>query len=103
MTTQTTDRIEALAREIAALAAIEHCVETNSGTYGAAEARRAVGCGDPQFADRNIYETVGGARRETGPDAKDAPGRMRRLNRDALAADRRRLAALREELRRLQS
>ncbi len=68
------------AREIQAdineLRAVEYAVASNQGTYGAAEAGRKVGCGDPQFADRFIYETVGGNRRATGPDEADMPGRM---------------------------
>ena len=55
-------------------------VGTNQGTYGPLEARRAVGCGDPHFADCNIYEQVGtGKRRVDGPDPDRAPGRILRF------------------------
>lgn len=91
---------EVILAEIEAVQKIEHHVETNEGTYGAVEACRKVGSGDPAFANRQVYETVAGERRATGPDEEDAPGRMRQLNRDSLAADRRRVADLRAELRR---
>lgn len=85
-------------REIEVLAGQEFLVETNQGTYGSAEAARRVGTGDPRFADRNVYETVGGSRRETGPSEDDAPGRMRRINAKALRKARERLARLRRSL-----
>lgn len=84
--------------EIATLEATEFLVSTNAGTYGAAEAYRSVGCGDPQFADHNVYETVGGKRREAGPGEDRAPGYMRRINADAMTEARRRLNRLRREL-----
>jgi hypothetical protein len=93
------NEIEKLSREIEALRAVEHLLATNEGTYGSAEARRKVGCGDPQFADRRVYETVGGARRETGPAEDRAPGHMRHVGRQALAADRSRLALLEQQRR----
>ena len=78
---------------IAALLRIEVHTETNQGTYGASEACRKVGCGDPQFANREVYETVGGKRRETGPDEDDAPGRMRKIGYERLAELRAELTA----------
>lgn len=41
--------------EISALLAVEHLVQTNSGTFGPHEACRKVGTGDPAFATRNVY------------------------------------------------
>lgn len=83
--------------EIRAIEATEYCVETNAGTYGAAEAGRKCGCGDPMFADRAVYETPLGVRRESGPSEDRAPGRML-VRRDALNAARKRLCALRAML-----
>jgi hypothetical protein len=97
MTTQTTTLAD-LVREAEALSRVEHLVETNSGTYGAAEACRDCGTGEPRFADRCVYETVGGVRRETGADAARAPGRMRKSY-ETLGADRARLAELRRRIR----
>lgn len=85
--------------EIKTVEAIEVHVETNQGTYGAGEACRKVGCGDPAFANREVYETVGGTRRETGPDEARAPGYMRQIGREELSDLRKRLAELRRELR----
>lgn len=99
MTTSTKTRSEIQA-EIDTLSNVEHLVETNSGTFGATEACRKVGSGDPMFATRNVYETVGGSKRSTGPDEVDAPGRMRRINANTMSADRKRLANLQAELRR---
>lgn len=94
-----TDTIESLREEIRDLERVEHMIETNSGTFGAQEACRKVGTGDPMFATRNVYETVAGVRRETGPDADDAPGYMRSINRAALSDGRKLLADLRRQLR----
>lgn len=89
-----------LLAEIRELESREYLVATNQGTYSAQEACRKVGTGDPAFADRNVYETVGGKKRTTGPDHDDAPGRMREFpgNRQDMGADRKRLAELRKEL-----
>lgn len=95
--TRTTASIQA---EIDTLRSVEYLVGTNSGTFGATEACRKCGTGDPRFATRNIYETVGGSRRETGPDETDAPGYMRRINAESLSADRRRLTDLLRQARR---
>lgn len=94
----TTTRQE-IQSEIDALLKIEVHVQTNQGTYGATEACRKVGCGDPMFANREVYETVGRTRRETGPDADDAPGYMRPIGRELLNDLRKRLAALRAKLK----
>jgi hypothetical protein len=88
-----------IAAEIKALENVELLIETNQGTYDAAEACRKVGCGDPQFADRKVYETVGGKRRETGPDESRSPGYMRRINADQMSSSRQRLAELRKQIR----
>ena len=97
-------QITSLDEQIAALEADEYMIETNQGTYGAAEARRKVGCGDPHFANRDVYETVGGTRRERGPDEADAPGRMRKFanNVAELKGKRKTLNAMRKERRELQ-
>lgn len=96
------DRVEAMIenerRAIAALERVEYMTATNQGTYGAVEACRKVGCGDPAFANRNEYETVGGSKRSEGPDLDDAPGYMRQMNREALSTDRTRLVRMRKEL-----
>ena len=100
MTTATRTRTrKEIQAEIDALTGQEYLVATNQGTFGSSEAVRKVGTGDPMFANRDVYETVGGARRERGPDEADAPGRMRKLNRAALAEDRKRLSELKRELR----
>jgi hypothetical protein len=85
-------------RAIESLAGVEYMTATNEGTYGSAECFRKIGCGDPAFGNRYTYETVGGEKREKGPDADYAPGYMRTLNRDALSADRSRLSRMRSEL-----
>ena len=70
-------------------------VATNEGTYSADAALRAVGCGDPEFANCRIYEQVGtGQRRTEGCDEKRAPGWMRWFTRE-LAEAQAELAALR--------
>lgn len=98
--TATANQIKSLEKQIRDLESTEIHVETNQGTYGATEACRKVGCGDPAFADRDVYETVGGGRRrERGPSEDRAPGRMRRINSEAMADLRRKLADLREQLR----
>jgi hypothetical protein len=79
-----------LIEEIAMLAKVEYLVETNEGTFGGA---------DPAYATRRVYETVAGTRRETGPSESNFEGYMRSLNRDALAADRKRMADLNRKLR----
>ncbi len=80
--------------EIEALRCVEYLTETNEGTFGAHDCRRAVGSGDPAFGTYRVYESVSGTVRHTGCGKDRAPGYARRLNRDALAADRRRLAEL---------
>lgn len=95
----TTKTVADLRREIAALERVEVHVETNQGTYGPGDAVRAIGVSDPAFANREVYETVGGTRRASGPSEDRAPGRMRAINRDRLSDLRKRLADLRAELR----
>ncbi len=91
-TTATTIDLKRRADE---LAAEEVLVATNAGTYGQREACRTVGCGDPRYADREIYVRVGdGQRREVGCDAERAPGRMRQFGR-VLAVKQGELASLR--------
>lgn len=96
MTTTERERIQ---DEIDALTQIEVHVRTNQGTYGAVDACRLCGTGDPRFANREEYETVGGLKRTTGPDEQHAPGRMRDIGSATLAHYRHRVAALREKLR----
>ncbi len=85
--------------EIETLSRVEHLVETNQGTYGSREAASKVGTGDPAFAERNVYETVGGSRRATGPSEDLSPGLRRRINSGVMSRDRERLAALKAALR----
>lgn len=89
--------------EIEALERIEVHIATNQGTYGATEAGRKCGTGDPRFANREIYETVGGKRRETGPDAEDMPGRLRWINQEQMSRLRSELADLRKRAREIAS
>lgn len=73
-------------------------VETNEGTYGATECRRAVGCGDPQFGNYHIYARVGdGRRRHEGCDKASAPGYARHFSRE-FSARQAELVALRKKL-----
>lgn len=88
-----------LQNEIDGLTACEVHMETNQGTYGASEACRKVGSGDPYFANREVYQTVGGQRREIGPDQNDAPGRMRSIGHEEMAEKKSRLADLKKQLR----
>lgn len=53
--------------EINTLSSVEYLIETNDGTYGATEACRKVGSGDPMYATRRVYETVG-AKSEGGDE-----------------------------------
>ncbi len=99
MTTTAAKTRTEIQAEIDTLSRVEHLIETNSGTYGPGDVRRAGVAGDPQFSERNVYETVGGQRRATGPSEDRAPGRMRTINRETMAADRKRLAALKAALR----
>lgn len=85
--------------EINELIAVEVCVGHNEGTYGGVEAARKCGSGDPQFANRHEYETVGGAKRSTGPSGDRMPGQMRYGGKARLAEYRQQLASLRSELR----
>lgn len=80
--------------EIASLQRKEYLVATNAGTYSSREAQRSVGSGDPAVSTRNVYETVEGLKRATGPADDAAPGQMRNLSRAELTADHRRLAEL---------
>lgn len=97
MTTKPT-KVE-LERQAKELAATWVLVGTNQGTYGAADACRAIGTGDPRHADCNIYEQVGtGERRVDGPDIDAAPGRIRRFNSE-LATKQAALAELRRQIR----
>ena len=94
-----TDAKADIRAEIADLLKIEVLTATNSGTYGASEACRKTGTGDPAFATRNEYETVAGAKRSTGPDADSIPGYMRPIGAAEMHDLRLRLADLRRELR----
>jgi len=91
--------LDDLQREIDSLLRVEVHVETNQGTYGATEAGRKVGTSDPAFANREVYETVAGTRRETGPSEERAPGRMRRVNAGQMSRLRADLKHLRTRLR----
>lgn len=97
---KTTD-LATLNTEITTLATERVLVATNQGTYGSAEACRAIGTGDPKFANCDIYETVGGGRIVVGCSEDRAPGRMRHTNQATLAEKRKTLATLREQARKL--
>lgn len=82
--------------QIEELANREILVETNDGTYGAQEACRCVGTGDPAFATYRVYQRVGGGKpRIVGCDRERAPGYARHF-RDELVAAQRELAKLRK-------
>lgn len=86
-------------KQAEALANEEVLVETNAGTFGAGEAQRAVGTGDPAFAEYRIYERVGGGEpRKVGAEPETAPGYARPIGRDALAAKRAQLSQLRKAI-----
>jgi hypothetical protein len=92
------EKIASLEEAAAWLAKMEESVETNEGTYGAVEARRAVGTGDPVFANYTIWERVGdGTTRVQGCDPDRAPGRGRKY-REAINAKRAELKSLREQI-----
>jgi hypothetical protein len=91
-----------LEKQIRAAESAEVLMETNQGTYGTVEACRKVGCGSPEFADRNVYERVGdGARRATGPKAERAPGCMRSIGAEELRRKREELRGLKAQLAQL--
>ena len=94
--TRTTTKIQA---EITELLNAEVLIGHNQGTYSASEACRKCGSGDPRFADRNEYETVGGEKRSTGPSHDRMPGRMQYAGRATLAEYRQQLASLRAEMK----
>ena len=98
MTTQKTTEQQELTEAIARMLDDEYVVETNEGTFGAAECCRKTGCGDPQFGHYTIYERLDGHRRVVGCEPKKAPGYPRRF-RDEINAARKQLAELRRELR----
>ena len=94
--TRTAAEIQA---EINNLLKLEVCVGHNEGTFSAEDAHRKVGTGDPSFATRNEYETVGGEKRSTGPSVEKIPGYMQYGGRERLAQHRRELADLYAELK----
>ena len=94
---------EDVERDIDAVEREECVIETNAGTDSAVEACEAIGTGDPQFANYSIFERVGDGRtRHVGCDESRAPG-IKRVVHDPIAARRRALTALRDELRSLTS
>ncbi len=81
----------------------EVLIETNEGTFGAEEAMRKIGTGDPTFCTYRTYIRVGDGRQRTeGLDPAKAPGRARPLGWRQLRSLRSQLraleAAMREEL-----
>lgn len=75
-------------------------VETNEGTFGATEAHRACGSGDPMFATYRVWEKIDGTRYRTGLRSDfQAPGYARSIPHDTAAARRGRVARLEIELR----
>jgi hypothetical protein len=88
-----------LTKAAAALAAREVLTQTNSGTYSAIEAQRAIGTGDPQHADCRVYERVGdGRRRVEGCHPDRAPGRVRHIGAAELSDAKKELAELRKQI-----
>lgn len=85
-------------QQIKELEAVEVLVATNEGTYGAGEACRATGTGDPAFANFSVYERVGGGRRVQGCDPARAPGYVRNMGQEALRTKRAELDRLRKTL-----
>lgn len=84
---------ESLATEILTLRLSTVLVETNEGTYGPGDVRRAGTTGG--MSDYRIYEAVGtGARHTMGCDPARAPGYARRMGTDELREARRRLVDL---------
>ncbi len=101
MTTKTkASQIAKLETEAKEIAATVIMVATNEGTYSAIEAQRAIGTGDPAYADRKVYERIGdGVISSTGPSEDDAPGRMRQINSEAVNQLRAKLRSLREQIK----
>lgn len=100
MPTMKKEQLSQLEREATTLAGLEVLVETNSGTYGAAECCTATRCGDPSVGDYRIYESVGsGQRRRVGCAPGRAPGRARQINTEELTAKRKILAHLYDRIR----
>lgn len=94
--------IEALRKEAAELATGEILVETNSGTYGDYEALKCVGVGDPRYADYRVYARIGdGRERVEGCNRDEAPGVARRINRDLLCVEQKRLREIRAKIKEL--
>lgn len=85
--------LQILIKNAESLAAIEECVEHNSGTFA----------GDPQFDGYEIYESVAGKRRIVGHDPKTAPGRPRKSYEAVgrLLVRRRELAELQKQIERM--
>lgn len=88
-----------LEKQAAELSAREILVETNDGTYSAAEAQRATGTGLPESNTYRVYAIVGGGTRHDGCAKDRAPGRGRALNRTELAAAQKQLAEIRRQIR----
>ena len=91
--------MSAIRKQADELAASEVLVETNEGTYGPTECRRAVGCGDPQFGNYRVYAQIqNGRRRHEGCDKASAPGYARHFL-DELGERQAELRELRKKLR----
>ena len=73
-------------------------IATNQGTYGAEEACRKCGSGDPQFANREVYENLDGTQYATGPDEEDAPGYMHPRSHIPAHVRREKIAALEAQI-----
>ena len=95
----TTINITAIDAEAKALANERVMVATNQGTYGASEACRKVGTGDPHFANCDIYEVVGDAPLSDAQLEKQFNGVGRlRIFREAISEKRKQLTDLRRQI-----
>lgn len=100
------DTIAACNEKIAGLIAQlkqEVAIETNEGTYGAEEACRKTGSGDPAHNNYTIFESLNGSRRVRGCDPDKAPGYPRKLSVKSAAERRKEIARLEGIAKRLAS
>lgn len=88
--------IKGIEAEIAELSQ-PYLVETNEGTFGAAECCDKTGCGDPAFGNYRIYESIDGTRRREGLEAgRKAPGYARKMKVPTAKERRQQVKELRE-------
>lgn len=95
---KTQQKVEAIRKAIRALEQQAFVIETNAGTYGATEAQRATGTGDPKANDYQVWETVTGKREFSGCHKSRAPGYARYFRPAGLVEARKQLADLKRQL-----